>query len=160
MNASRVEALTKGLNGFARKVLDAISEEPTAKKQIVSALAASGSQADIKVVDGCIAHLLETGLVRERGDHTYCRTPAKPRVVRVSNAAPEPKAEAEAPAGRPSDPLEILGAVSQQIRELAATMTKLAEAVEDAALRAEQRVADAKAENAKLERLRDLLREL
>lgn len=75
VNESKMLQKEEGLNGMAKKVLDAVPiQEAWTKQQIVSELRRVGSNAGVDVVESCLNTLRGRGLVKEpeRGAFTRC----------------------------------------------------------------------------------------
>lgn len=166
MNAARLQEAERSLNGAAKKVLDCVPfGDPLSMGRIVGLLAERGQKFDPRVVQGCLAALLDSGLVREAAAGTYQRVAIPAKRVTLKVAAPaEPAEAAQAAAGpapdAPRDTLAKLADMAAATRAAAADLTQLADRLDDLAIEVEERIQAVKDRTAKLEQLSALLRDL
>jgi len=128
MKASRLRFLERGQTSIAKKVLSCIPlQQVWSHHQILDEIARSGSRMDVRIFDGCIAALLDAGLIKE---------PQRRNYQRVGPSQPEQQEEEEAPVATPApqlgpipnaDPLVRLGRLAEKLRGLA-------DEIDDAAL--------------------------
>lgn len=92
MNPARLKSMEAGLTGVARKVLDAtpISEGWPASRIQSEIKRLTQSQVDNKTVLGCLAHLVEQGLVKELQHGCFQRERFKEREPHVKLVKDEP----------------------------------------------------------------------
>lgn len=163
MTPAKMESLTQGLNGVAKKVLEACPlSGPWTTGQIVGEIRRQGHGIEFNVVQGCIARLVEQGLVREPEHGLFVRVAARMRVVAKPEPEPEQPAE-RAPAHRPEEPanpLDRLGRIAATARSLAEQLAALASEIDSAAIDAEQRVETISADASKLRQLQQLIKSL
>lgn len=160
MNESRQRELLAGVAANARKVFDVVPiEDAWGLDQLLAEVRRLGSGMDSNVLKGCLASLIERALVCEVSPRRYQRAP-----IRTKSAAAEPASVTASPVPAVSmapnaPPLDRLAAIASKLKDLAAGVTALALAIEDAALdiEADQNARDGDAEKAR--RLRELLKE-
>lgn len=162
MKALKLELAEQGLNGQARKVLEAVPmQEPWAKQQILAELRRVGSNAGMDVVEACLNTLRGRGLIKE---------PERGKFVRVvaTERQPQPQPEETIEVERMSapqqeekpDPLAQLADIAKRLRHFSSDLSMMAAAVEDAAIAAEERIQQIKGDTAKLRQLQELLKSL
>lgn len=136
MNRSRYEALLRGLTAVARKVFDAVpSTEPMPTKLIYGELMRLGTPvANYRILEGCLASLVDSGLVHESRIGEFVRVtapapiPPKPltqMAVAMSNAGLVPPAPISA--SRPQT-------LTQRFDAMVAKMDLMRKELEDLAL--------------------------
>lgn len=160
---SRIEQALASCTAAARKVFDAVPvEEAWAVATIATETRrAHGTSPTLDVVQGCLAQLVEHGLVRESPRGMFRRVPMKVtvRVPRGATAEDPPSATVEQELAAPAaaaDPIERFAAVAARMRDVAASLTDLARLCDDAAIEAQQQIELARAELAKLGELGDV----
>jgi len=101
MNQAKLKAVEQGLNGVAKKVLDALAyAEPRTPHEIGAELRRSGTAPDSRIISGCLLSLMSRGLVREPRPGYYLR-------IQVMNErAPKPDDHETAEASPPAAPVE------------------------------------------------------
>jgi hypothetical protein len=166
VNNARLKQIEEAQTGVARKVLSAVPiVEAWTSKQIMMEVMRSGSSIDPRTVDGCIATLVDAGLVKRFTAGTYQRVapkPEAPKGVLIERANAATKATADtmvdmtAAATKAGDALGRLGAVAATLRAKAREFDQLAGEVEEAALAMEDRVTQASADGATLQQFKDL----
>lgn len=162
MNHMRMQSIERGLNGTARKVLDAIGwgDEKTLH-EISTTLQRSGVTYTVAAITGSLKHMEEQGLLRARGGG-WIRERAsgvKPAPASTPTAAPE------TPIAPPSfvatlDPVGQLAELAKKLRSAAATFAAAANEAEEIALQLEEQLGKESAELRKLRELRDVLKGL
>lgn len=166
MNITKLHRAEQALSGIEAKVFECMPiEESWDRHAIMSEMKRrTGTNSDARVVDGCIADLLQRGLIKEPLPHQYKRARVHqvhqvvPEVVVVAAAIPERKPEPEKPVLKPAtlkDPLEMLAVMAADIRKQAAHLNASADALEAAALSVAERLQGA---DAKLEHYRELVK--
>lgn len=120
MKASRLRLIERGQTSIAKKVLSCIPIQAVwSHHQILDEIARSGSRMDVRIFDGCIAALLDAGLIKE---------PQRRNYQRVGPSEPEQQDEEDKPVAAqaittqptPSvDPLVRLGRLAEKLRGLA-----------------------------------------
>lgn len=155
MNEAKIARLESGLNGIARKVLNAVPVQAIwDRAQIHAELRRLGVGCDRSHVDGCLDNLRGRGLVQEATRGHFTRVIAKP----VINYTEEPMSTNQTPPNRlavlPSaekkDPLSRLADVAKLLRQAA-------DEIDAAALDAAEMVQKAEQGTAKFRRLQALL---
>ncbi len=175
MTPSKLNSLLQGQTSLARKVFEVVPiREAWPAIQIRNALKeVERSNADLRVVRGCLGALREAGLVREpetgmfqRADiRTPTPRPRKEAPMPQATPSPRPTLTVTAPAHQPEpSPIEILGELSGEVVALAdefgTRLKKLAAKIEEAALTIEQE-REANVENlGKLRQLQSILKSL
>lgn len=157
MNEAKIARLESGLNGIARKVLDAVpSQSPWGKDQIATEMRRLGSGAERHVLDGCLDTLRGRGLIKEPTRGMFIRVIAKPSATQeeediiVPNQSPPARLPASAPSNK-KDPLARLAAASQLLRQAA-------DEIDAAALDAAEQVQTAAKDTEKFRQLQALLK--
>ncbi|MDT4876441.1 hypothetical protein FQZ97_1118770 [compost metagenome] len=101
----------------------------------------TGSQADVRVVQGCLNDLVDSGLIRESQRRFYQRIQVeekpKPKEVKMPVAQTKAEQSAVTPA-KPANSMEILGELAAEVVGMAEHLKRLAARVEDVALIVEQ----------------------
>ena len=114
MKASRLRLIERGQTSIAKKVLSCIPIQAVwSHHQILDEIARSGSRMDVRIFDGCIAALLDAGLIKE---------PQRRNYQRVGPSEPEQQDEEDKPVPTPivaQDPLVRLGQLAEKLRGLA-----------------------------------------
>lgn len=161
MNETKIARLASGLNGMARKVLDAVpAQSPWTKDQIAVEMRRLGSGADRQVLEGCLDTLRGRGLIKEPSRGQFVRVISKtttnqPEEDTLSTQAPPARLPASAaPASPPpahSDPLARLAAASKLLRQAA-------DEIDAAALDAAEQVQNAAKDTEKFRQLQALLK--
>ncbi len=78
MNAAKQARLESGLNTMAKKVLDAVPiKDSWSRDQVIGELRRGGMTPDRAVIDGCLAHLCESRLVKQSAPGFYIRVLAR-----------------------------------------------------------------------------------
>jgi hypothetical protein len=156
MQASRFAQLEQTQTSIAKKVLRAVPKlEPWHKRAIVAEVARAGSSADVKVIEGCLRHLSEVGLIRETSRWHYQQTPIKEPVPvetksPIDDAISQPKV----------DPLDSFSSIASDLRKSARIFDSLASRIESTALAMAERITDAEKKSDDFKRLQFLLRDL
>lgn len=128
MTPSRQRALEQGLNGYARKVLDAVPiSEPWSLTQIINEMKRVSGTVDYRVIAGCLGNLVEMGLVKEPLKGSFIRVAARHVLVHEHPALEPPMPNEPAPAPAPiTDPLKRLEDVSKRIKALGDEVEEIA----------------------------------
>lgn len=160
MNAAKLARMESGLNGMARKVLEAVPiKEPWTKEQIYGELRRAGATVDRAVVEGCFATLGDRGLVKESPRGSYIRIAAREPQPTITEEIPmsstiRPIITAAPPAAAPAtDTLSRLANLGSLLR-------RAADEVDALALDVEARVQEAGKGSDKLRQLQALLKEI
>lgn len=148
MTPKKRDILIRGQTGIAQKVYECVPvQEPWASFQVLAAMRnMTGSTPDTRIVSGCLASLVDAGLIKKVGRDQYQRIALERLDAQAKPVTEEPQmAEAvkisEAPKHeqkRPASPLEMLGELATEIVGMAEHMRRLAARVEDLALAVEQ----------------------
>lgn len=172
MNEAKMSRILESFNGIARKVLNAVPiEEAWTAVQIAAEMRrTTGANPDVQVVQGCLARAVESGLVREpeRGRFQQVKirhaAPAapkepppvsqKPKVVTMPAPREQPLAE------QACAPLDRLGSIASMLRAKAEELEELADAIEAAALDADDRLQRVSEDSTKLRQLQAILKGL
>lgn len=165
MTPAKCEIAMQRQSGIAKKVYDCVPvQEAWQAFQIMQALKKmTGSQADVRVVQGCLNDLVESGLVRETGRRFYQRVQVEEKEKQPEIKMPVAQKKPELKATEiksPSAPLEILGELSSEIIGMAEHLKALARRVEDVALAIEQERESSSESLDKLLQLKSLLKGL
>lgn len=89
MKKTRYDALVNSLTGIARKVFNAVpAREHWTSKEIYAELRRNGhTTADLRIIQGCLDSLVDTGLVREFGNGEFCRITPKENSAAVDDTS-------------------------------------------------------------------------
>lgn len=156
MNELKIARLASGLNGMARKVLDAVpAQSPWTKDQIAVEMRRLGSGADRQVLEGCLDTLRGRGLVKEPSRGQFVRVISKtttnqPEEDTLSTPASLPRIAIAVPPVE-HDPLARLAAASKLLRQAA-------DEIDAAALDAAEQVQNAAKDTEKFRQLQALLK--
>lgn len=169
MNAGRIEALERGLNGLARKVLELVPiQESWSTQQIFQQSRRDGHSLDFRVIEGALKNLADQGLLKRT---VIDNVPHFQRVKKEAAEAgettpiprhmlpsvPAPVVEGEGGIDRV---LRLVDAVSVEVEQLSAATARLkgiAEQLEKAALELSEEAGEAAAGIGKLRQLKELL---
>lgn len=165
--ASRLVSIERGLNGIARKVLEAvpIAEAWTQQQVMAEMKRLHGTAQAFDVVQGSLSHLAEVGLVKHTAG-LYQRVAVKRTLTTVQSMAREAfdgadeggvdidAAHKNSPPLSPIDKLANLGATA---REMSRALARLADEIDAAAIEVDEQVKEAGAGSEKLRQLRELL---
>lgn len=175
MSLVRFNAVHSGQTAIAKKVYEAV---PIAERwnigQIVGELERIGFRIEYRTVAGCLASLIESGLVEEPSKGKFCREPIREKTAAPpkeetmkSTATPiPPVAISLAPitlapvsaAAPQKSPIDRLGDLAARVAVMAASLKDLASDISDAALDAEAQFEENAASMAKVKQLHSLLR--
>ncbi len=169
MNARTQRQQEASLTAICRKVLSAV---PHDEAQSLNAIASemfrvTRARVDLRVVSGCLNHLLDDGFVKERPPGMFRRVHAalpredEPMAASTPEAKPDnvTRLPALPPVALPDEPLDDFADIAATLRGLAEAALDLAARVEEAALSAQKRVEQEQAKGARFEKLRKLLAE-
>jgi hypothetical protein len=159
MNEAKVARLESGLNGMAKKVLDAVpAQSPWSKDQIAIEIRRRGSGADRSVLDGCLDSLRGRGLIKEPARGQFIRVVGKTTTTQPEeNTLSIPLSPARVPVSAlaapqvEKDPLARLAAASKLLRQAA-------DEIDAAALDAAEQVQSAAKDTEKFRQLQALLK--
>lgn len=150
MTPARLHALEQSLNGYARKVLDAMPiSEPWTIVQIMSEMRRVGSSVDPRVLQGCMTTLLDNGLIRSVNGRGFIRTTARQPSFVPSIVAPTPTE----PSMPEPDPIKKLENIVAQLKALSSEVETIAIEITEQAQKNTE-------ENKKLLQLKNLLKDL
>lgn len=151
MTPGRFAQLARGLNGVARKVLEAVPiQESWTAAQINTELHRVGARMDHSTLEGCLERLRRIKLVSEPSPGMFTRVQ-----VRVSTR-PDPDDEfdeEDTVTNLTTTPFDKLAQLTQQMRDLA-------KALEDVALEIQAEIEREQNKTAKLRQLQAALKEL
>ncbi|HBO5513411.1 hypothetical protein AO910_13320 [Pseudomonas aeruginosa] len=142
MTPAKQESLMQGQTGIAKKVYECVPiSEPWRSFQVLTALRnMTGSTPDVRIVQGCLRDLVDSGLIRRTGTDHYQRIQvekkSKPQEPKMGE--PAKKIETQPEPKRSASPLEMLGELATEIVGMAEHMKRLAARIEDVALAVEQ----------------------
>lgn len=174
MNAARLKEAEKGQRMNARKVLAQIPTSHRVDSSYVDKrLREQGVQMDRRVLQGCLSSLCGAGLVVERPGGSFVRVVAKEKSPipqpPQENKKPELKLVSKEPkAAEPTtktddgdnDVLDRFTACADEAKAVAEHAMKLASNIENLALDIASKLDTIRADTAKLEQLRAMLRSL
>lgn len=181
MNESKMLQKEEGLNGMAKKVLDAVPiQESWTKQQIAAEMRRAGSNAGVDVIESCLNTLRGRGLVKEpeRGAFTRCEA-KKPTPVQKSESTVaiisgeelmrqkgwlktnEPKKEPmQAIQTKPQNEKSSANDTMTKIASIAENLRKKADELDGIAIEYEERMQAIQRDTEKLRQLQTLLKSL
>lgn len=156
MTPAKFKAALESVNAVARKVFDhtPIQESWPVNKIIGAMVTAGTTRVDLRTAEGCIERLKDAGLVKETDRGLFQRVVPRERetitlpssvVAAVADDAPAPQALA-------------LGDLSAILRARATDLLKLADDIDNEALRVEERVEAAEQRVAKFREFTNLIK--
>lgn len=180
MNEAKMSRLESGINGVAKKVLEAIPyEAPWSKDQIAAEVRRLGYGIDKNVIEGCLDTLRGRGLVKEPERGRFARIRARAPVpstplrdaLKVAVEKSEPaksKVEVMQTNVRPiqpikSDVVDELGKIAERVRMLnqaldADALEAIAKEIDNAAIDVAEKMQKLEAETEAGRKLKDLLK--
>jgi hypothetical protein len=167
MNLTRYQQLVDSLNTIATKVLSAIPiAEAWPRTRIQSELHRSTrALIDRRVLEGCIAKLVDVGLVKEVEPGCYKRVPVPMKVVQLAPPIVETKPQErivqnDKQVAAAGGSMDALAAAAGTIRRMATELAKVAKDIEDAALQAQQEVEAERGKSVQFDQLRSLMKSI
>lgn len=160
LSPSRFHQLYACQTAVCKKVYDAVPKvDAWTPAQIVGELARLGRRSDTHLVTGCLATLVDAGLVYEPRRGQFLREPIReivltPKEAMTKEAPPVPAAAVH------QGPLDKLGALSTRAGQLAELLRTLATDIADAAVEMQAQIEANVADLAKLKQLQALLKSL
>ncbi len=161
LTSSMAKSVVDRQTGIAKKVYECVPiNEAFDAKRICSEMARMGSSPDIHIVSGCLKTLKEAGLVVEVLRGTFQR--AKVKADAEKPAKPELKQVSPTPAQDQQEigPIDKLAAVASCMRDVSASLQRMAKDVEDAALQMSEAATENSGEVQKLRQLAELIKTL
>lgn len=150
MTPARLRSLEQSLNGYARKVLNAIPiSEPWNIVQIMSEMRRVGANVNQRVLQSCMTTLIDTGLIREASRGYFIRTYARQPTLVTPSYTPTFN---EIPMPEP-DPIKKLENIVAQLKALSSEVETIAIEITEQAQKNTE-------ENKKLLQLKNLLKDL
>lgn len=139
---AKQESLMQGQTGIAKKVYECVPiSEPWRSSQVLTALRnMTGSTPDVRIVQGCLRDLVDSGLIRRIGIDHYQRIQVEKKTKHQEPKMAEPakKIETQSEPKRSASPLEMLGELANELAGMAEHMKRLSDRIEDVALAVEQ----------------------
>lgn len=171
MNPSRLKSLEAGLNGFSRNVYDMIPiQEGVNLRQVCQKLADKGKNNSIRIVESCLHDLAERGLCKEHhGMYQRHEVIVLPKTKAPKEVAGDFMAEAmqgpkEIVTSTPFDEIAGIEKELESVSELIATITLKLSGIRNslaaAAVNIDDHVKNIRKDYAKLEALKQLLKDL
>lgn len=182
MNQARLSSLLEGLSGIALKVYEAVPiAETWTKKQIAAELMRTGVRTDLRIIEGCLASLVDRKLIRERGvggasGGSFTReaihtprpaveggdkkaTEATRPVMHLASVNKITEKAIEMPA-KDKTPIEIIEGLTSYVDGAIKSLQSLRSELDAAAVSIEDMFIDAEKRNEKLNQLQTLLKSL
>lgn len=148
MNRVRYESLVNSQSNIAKKVLEAVPiTDWWGVTQIVSEVARHVGRPDRHVIEGCLAHLRDVGLVKENNSRLFQRAHVIKEEVKMSS--PQPPAENTAKSS-----------IFTRLTSLAVQLRTLADDIDELALDADEELSKGGKEAQQLRQLKNLLKDL
>lgn len=163
MNQSKFESLHRGQTGIAKKVYEAVPiQTAMSAPEVTAEMRRLGSNADLRVVAGCLCTLLDSGLIQERPKGWFIRTPVRIAEPIAIPPQPEPmKTTAlRIATTTPASPIERLTAISKRVTAAMDELKAIADDIETAAIEITEQGERAEAKSQKLQQLQELLKSL
>jgi len=166
MTPQRAAELLRGQTAIAQKVFAAT---PAGANEFANAFEIaknlrdqSGSTVEIHTLRGCLAKLEEAGLIRQvvRGSWRRVEAKEKTEMPKVTPKLAEPAKKAEVEPKFSGDPIEVLGGIAQRLRGHIASLGRIADEIDSAALMIEEKASANSAEYEKYRQLATLLKEI
>ncbi|VTU38365.1 hypothetical protein H4CHR_04407 [Variovorax sp. PBS-H4] len=159
MNANKLARIESGLNGMAKKVLEAVPmQSPWSKDQIAVELRRLGSSASRDVIDGCLNTLCERGAVKEPTRGNFIRVLAR-QPITTTQELDMPATIRPIATPAPVQPATADDTLSR-LANLGALLRRAADEAEAIALDVEDRVKAAGKDGEKLRQLQALLKSI
>lgn len=175
MSQARFNAIYSGQTAIAKKVYDAVPIADTwSIPQIIGELERTGFRHEYRSVAGCLATLLNAGLVQDTGKGRFCREPIRektptPKEESMKPAPVPPVAVSIAPVSLASlaaqsapskSPIDRLGELAARVTAMAISLKDLAAEISDAAIDAEAQFEQNETAMAKVKQLQSILKSL
>ncbi len=165
MKAAKFEQLVQGQTGIAKKVYECVPiQDAWAIGEIAQYMKTkTGSTTDLRIVQGCLNSLVDSGLIKVEGRNRFKRIPVeeKPKEVLVMKVVQPIKTEEKAKSVAAIDLLSSIAAdVSAMSVEISAKLKRIAKSIEDAALTVESERENSHESVQKLRQLQSLLKSL
>lgn len=113
----------QGQTGIAKKVYECVPiSEPWRSFQVLTALRnMTGSTPDVRIVQGCLRDLVDSGLIRRTGTDHYQRIQVEKKTKPQEPKMGEPakKIETQSEPKRSASPLEMLGELANELAGMA-----------------------------------------
>lgn len=161
MNNAKLKAIEDSQTGIAKKVLSVVPiADQWRVRDIVMEIARCGSSPDPKIVEGCLHHLCDSGLVKQPKAGYFQRVAPKDEPEEKAAVRPLRSVATMPTPTKADDPLADLARTSADLRRLAKSMESVADAIDESALAMQERVERAVADNGKLRQLQQLLKDI
>lgn len=173
MSPKRFNSTYNGLTAAAKKVYGAVPiAEHWTIQQVLAELQRRGTSHEHRVVQGCLAVLLDNGLIRQPARGVFCREAVRvvddaAEVTESHHVQPEKPMQQTvtsfklAPAPAPTAaPIDRLGLLAARVAGLADTLKALASEIGDTLVEVQAQVEDNTADTEKLRQLQTLLKSL
>lgn len=153
MNSARMKSIEDNLTGIARKVYDLLPiQSPATVSDLCRLMREKGNSADLKVIHGCLGGLVDQGLARELNSGSFQRIALRPALVSTQPVAAIAN-EDQLPRFVGLTPLERLANLEKSLRGLA-------DEAADLGITVEEFVESIRQDNAKVNQLKELLKNL
>lgn len=176
LNQSKFDSLYRGVTDQAKKVYQAVPiTEQWSSAQIIAEINRTGKSCEQRVVQGCLASLKESGLIKEPSIGHWIRTEVRTKQLhsitpmKTVRAFTPPKEEETTvannvqPIAQPKSEttaLERISNLSAQLPPIIQSLQKLAADIEATAIEIEESIEKTNKDNAKLRQLQELLKAL
>lgn len=161
ISAEKAKIFVEQQSGIVKKVYECVPiNESFDAARICVEMKRMGSTPDVSIVKACLIKLKDAGLVAEVVRGMYQRIRVKDE-IKKAHAQLTSQQPLEAEQSRQSDdPLDNLAAAALTLRNMSASMSALASAIEDAALQMGERATENSGEVKKLRQLAELIKTL
>ena len=164
MNHAKYQQLVAGHSSIAQKVLSVIpfQEDWDSRAIRTELLHRTRSAPDLRIVEGCLRALADSGLIKSVGREHWRRAPVTPPPVAAS-VKPATESHQEVPVKEQPKPaasaFDRMATAASELRTAAKHLDKVAAQFEEAALEAQQQIQEERKKSEKFHQLRQLLAE-
>jgi hypothetical protein len=172
MTPSKFAQKMQNQTTIAKKVYEAVPiAESWSVKQILSEMfRVTRSQADHKIVNGCIKSLIDSGLVYEPINGQYQRAQVKEKaiepekiplkIVKEKGIEMDVTIKKEPDIENNSNPIDVLGKLSSRLLSVNRDIKKIADDIDSAAISVQEQLEESEGKSEKLKQLQQLLKSL
>lgn len=173
MNQARFDSLYRGVSDQAKRVYQAVPiTEQWTSAQVIAEINRTGRSCEQRVVQGCLASLKESGLIKEPSIGHWIRTEVRTKqlhAITPMKTVPKfnPPKEEETPVANNVQPitqktdataLERISGLSAQLAPIISDLQKLAADIEATAIEIEEQIDKVHKDYAKLKQFQELLK--
>lgn len=164
MNHARATDVLKGQTSVAQKVYHAVPINTAwAAQAIEEELARTGHTIGLHTVRGCLAKLLESGLIRQHESGHYTRTKVKekqPKAEVIPMSKPMPRPEVKPESKPEAAPVDRLLVIADRFKMLTDQFAQLSSELEEVAIGVSEQLSTSDADTKKLRQLQQILKSI